>query len=76
MYRWGWNQAEKEKSIHIPQPQKVYKNQRVIDPNRKVISLWTSDHYGVIADEFGRVLLFDIELGVLLKIWKGYSHSN
>lgn len=69
--RWSWNQAEKESVERVPQARKVYKSQKLVDNPRKAVSIWTSGKYGVIADELSRLLLIDIEQGVVLKMWKG-----
>ena len=44
------------------------------DPSRDCYSVWTEGKYGVVADNLSRVILFDIEEGIILKIWKGFEY--
>ena len=41
------------------------------DSSRNCYLVWTEGKYGVVADNLSRVILFDIEEGIVLKIWKG-----
>lgn len=69
---WGWNQAEKESTTPIPPTRKASRRQEIIDVSRDGLSIWTQGKYGVVADSLSRIVLFDIEQGMVLKIWKGY----
>lgn len=71
IHRWSWNQAERESAVHVPQARKVYRSQKIVDSPRKAVAIWTRGKYGVIADQLSRVLLIDIEQGLVLKVWKG-----
>ena len=71
MISWGWGQAEKETATPIPSKKKVYYSQAMNDHSRDCYSVWTEGKYGVVADNLSRVILFDIEEGIVLKIWKG-----
>ena len=71
MVSWGWSQAEKETATPIPSKKKVYYSQAMNDSSRNCYLVWTEGKYGVVADNLSRVILFDIEEGIVLKIWKG-----